>query len=388
MYQGEQRTEHEVRRFTIPPKAWAAIGALVPGPRSVVSALGERPHQPLDEAHRAHLREIGLLDEQDALTPEARHAMEVLARAQVYARLRLLLGGRGFDTVFYYAPDGDGAVSISATADGLLVTDPAPIAEVMGQLKQFTGDSVVFGTAFQAEMSFEEALALAAMIDLHRKSLLRALLEKREPDALSFDAVTVREAIENTEESGQWLVHIVRYVTGYGEPLREGEVGSALPSLAQAGHLISEGNTYRLNDTLKLLAARHLTVDKVLVFEAGSGAADGRVGEAGFCCWQAGVNDLLLVEHRDQVRLTSINAAALLSIVQAFLEEPPIVAAAGPTCSKCGAPLSPGQRFCGQCGAAVEVPAAVVPKVQFCTNCGQPIDVDSRFCPECGAEVG
>jgi len=57
-------------------------------------------------------------------------------------------------------------------------------------------------------------------------------------------------------------------------------------------------------------------------------------------------------------------------------------------CAQCGAALEPGQRFCEECGAAVEEPRAEAPKEQFCTNCGQPVDIDSGFCAECGTEVG
>lgn len=65
---------------------------------------------------------------------------------------------------------------------------------------------------------------------------------------------------------------------------------------------------------------------------------------------------------------------------------------AGATCPNCGAPLSPGQRFCGECGAAVEPPRAEAPKQQFytkpiCPNCGIEYEKGKKFCRECGSAL-
>ena len=52
--------------------------------------------------------------------------------------------------------------------------------------------------------------------------------------------------------------------------------------------------------------------------------------------------------------------------------------AGGAACRSCGAPLKPGVKFCGSCGAAVpQAPAA-------CPGCGQPVAPGARFCGTCG----
>ena len=62
---------------------------------------------------------------------------------------------------------------------------------------------------------------------------------------------------------------------------------------------------------------------------------------------------------------------------------PPAVALAGQAnCPTCGAPLKPGIKFCGSCGAAVpQAPAA-------CPGCGQPVNPGARFCGSCGQALG
>ena len=46
-------------------------------------------------------------------------------------------------------------------------------------------------------------------------------------------------------------------------------------------------------------------------------------------------------------------------------------------CTKCGAPLREGAKFCGACGAKVEVQ-------RFCTECGEKLEPGEKFCSYCG----
>ena len=50
-------------------------------------------------------------------------------------------------------------------------------------------------------------------------------------------------------------------------------------------------------------------------------------------------------------------------------------------CPKCGAELTPGAKFCGECGTAV----AAAPK-PLCAGCGAELH-GAKFCPQCGQSV-
>jgi hypothetical protein len=57
-------------------------------------------------------------------------------------------------------------------------------------------------------------------------------------------------------------------------------------------------------------------------------------------------------------------------------------------CPKCNAELTPGERFCGECGqpmAAVVAPPLPVDR-GVCPNCGAKREPDKRFCGECGKD--
>lgn len=54
----------------------------------------------------------------------------------------------------------------------------------------------------------------------------------------------------------------------------------------------------------------------------------------------------------------------------------------GPRCSKCGAPLNPGAKFCNECGQVNAPPAPT-----SCPQCNAPLGQGARFCNECGYKI-
>ncbi|MBX0330803.1 VWA domain-containing protein [Oscillochloris sp. ZM17-4] len=60
-------------------------------------------------------------------------------------------------------------------------------------------------------------------------------------------------------------------------------------------------------------------------------------------------------------------------------------AAAGRRCVSCDAPLRPGARFCGGCGATQPAEASATPgRRTFCDMCGRPLLPGATFCSACG----
>lgn len=63
----------------------------------------------------------------------------------------------------------------------------------------------------------------------------------------------------------------------------------------------------------------------------------------------------------------------------------------GGYCSKCGAQLAEGQRFCGRCGSEVPLPASTVIEREVvkvrCTFCGHLNDDTDSTCRSCGSKL-
>jgi Double zinc ribbon len=54
-----------------------------------------------------------------------------------------------------------------------------------------------------------------------------------------------------------------------------------------------------------------------------------------------------------------------------------------PQACECGAPVSWGSHFCGNCGRPVGGEAVVA-----CEHCGHPLPADAKFCAACGRQAG
>ncbi len=57
-------------------------------------------------------------------------------------------------------------------------------------------------------------------------------------------------------------------------------------------------------------------------------------------------------------------------------------AAKGGFCAECGNALTPGAKFCPNCGAKQQNAASV------CPGCGQPVNPGAKFCASCGTKLG
>ena len=55
-------------------------------------------------------------------------------------------------------------------------------------------------------------------------------------------------------------------------------------------------------------------------------------------------------------------------------------------CEKCGAPVAPGDMFCGECGNMISLSdGGKAASARICKTCGSPLEPGDLFCGECGA---
>jgi hypothetical protein len=75
-------------------------------------------------------------------------------------------------------------------------------------------------------------------------------------------------------------------------------------------------------------------------------------------------------------------------VVAPAVESAPVAVLTAQSCVSCAAPLRPGARFCGRCGATQPAPpAAAGERRSFCDMCGRPLLPGASFCAACGTEV-
>jgi len=102
------------------------------------------------------------------------------------------------------------------------------------------------------------------------------------------------------------------------------------------------------------------------------------------------LNDTALIEA--SARLRSFDgqieqASAEIERLRAVVEQMKAAPAVVGSCPSCGAPVTPGLRFCGSCGAPLVMQAPPAPVGSACPTCGAPLGPSARFCGECGTPM-
>jgi hypothetical protein len=85
-----------------------------------------------------------------------------------------------------------------------------------------------------------------------------------------------------------------------------------------------------------------------------------------------------------QVQQANEQIAELQARVQQMKAGPPQPQGA---CPSCGAAVSPGLKFCGNCGAVLVSRVAQPPQGASCPSCGSQVAPGTQFCGECGKPI-
>ncbi|OGD32651.1 MAG: hypothetical protein A2V45_08075 [Candidatus Aminicenantes bacterium RBG_19FT_COMBO_58_17] len=376
-------------QFTLQPELLGGLGGLIPGTKGALSPFHYGDGRALTPTQIATLQRSGMLDEHGQLARGVRATLDALTTPVAYAQLRISAGSSFFEHIAYFTPGENRAILLTTVGTDVLVRDPAPADEIIEGVRQYLGDSILRGPRFKADVTYDEALALATMIDLYRRGVLRTFADGTTFTIPTFDARAIAEAAVGTPQSTQWLAGIMKMI---GETYAGGVAPAfelALNSLVGAGHIICDGYQYRLGDEAALLAARLLVVDIFLLLGAGRLEPDATVTQVNLLCLQAGLHDLLTIEtHNERVLFNCLSSAAVMEYVRYSLTKPDallpeIPAPSKPICPLCRSQLSPGKKFCTKCGA----PVAQAQTTSTCPQCGTTFGPEQLFCGNCGLRL-
>ncbi|MBK5092996.1 MAG: zinc ribbon domain-containing protein [Actinobacteria bacterium] len=107
---------------------------------------------------------------------------------------------------------------------------------------------------------------------------------------------------------------------------------------------------------------------------------DGRLQEASLAGTFENLKTLDAQIEQGQVEISRL--IAQVEQMKAAAAQPPAAAAA---CPHCGAPATPGLKFCGSCGKELAPPAPAA--AATCAKCGSPAVQGVKFCAQCGTPV-
>jgi len=361
----------EKNTFTIDEDLLGATGTILPGEKSPISLLkGTGSTVPGDAA--ARIRAAGIVDGSGAIKQEYRHAFDTLAQTRGFARLKYSAGEKIFEFIVYFPTGTSSPVSLLHNSNKLVVEDPAGIDSAFMLMDQHIGHSFLTSTTFNGNFSQPEALALFALMDLERKTLLHGLADSADPQNAVFSLAAIMDQVKNPKKNYQSLEFVLQSrIILTGQPTQD-QIENGLKSLAEKGMVRQQGSGFSLGDVLYEITSRFLIMDSFVVLESCRLDQNNTMWGGSFLSLQAGVNDVLYLEgHAEEVIVKCIAAGELLDLMNTILSDPAFIAlpavmpSSGITpisasattkkfCPQCGAQLTEGKKFCNKCGAKIK----------------------------------
>ncbi len=377
-------------------KILKTLGNMVSVEQSKISPFNKGGDIDLTASEKEALNKSGVLDNAGKMVDNVYSSIEALATANAFGRVQFTSGLELFEYISYFSPKQSNAVSITNSKDGLILRDPAPTEEIIDGLKQYTGESLVKKCELNIEISAEEALALAGIIDLSRKSFLSAIANGKELMLETYNIDAIYQSIAKGKEDTQWLAYVIKRVTGISEITTE-MIEKALKSLSTSELVIGDNKGYKAGEKASTLANAILIINQLLTLDAGREADNGEVVKVGFTCLQAGLHEILSIDaNGDQIRLEMISSAEMIEYVTHFMMDADalkevveqveterttssVSSASNEICTNCQNILKDEAKFCPSCGTPVLKPN--------CKICGTALIPDSKFCGNCGTAV-
>ena len=307
-------------RFVIAPTLLGSLSSLVPGEKAPLSPLRAAGPADLSPDQLAALQAAGLF-ENGVLTETNQAMLQALSAAAAFARVRLSAPGAFLDEAVYF---GSGlAVHIGNVPEGLALSQPADAAQILDQLQGLTGSSGRAPAAWSVELPALEGLALATLLDLRRKAVLRGLLDNKPVFPPPSTALAIAEVLPGLLANPQWFSAGVQNTCGLTAAPSAPQLQAALDALA--GKQLAwqqNGSYFPLPDAIQA-ADRFLLTGIILTLDLGHANTQGKVAISRQTWLQSGVSEMLQISQVGSlVRLETVSPAAALERLQFALTNP------------------------------------------------------------------
>lgn len=293
------------------------LGKLIPGSKNVLSPMGlQFNQQPTPDEIIA----TGLLDSQGRLLAQYQPLLAVLANPTSLVDLRFDSGGYLQQFSLYYGQPDTLPILLMNTREGLLLEYPANTKAIVDGLTQFSSDSLVVSFDFEATLPTGPALALAALIDFHRRGLARAFADLSPAETITASLPEIHHWITDCPADPQWISALMPQPGP--ESLSPAQLESDLNALTAQGLCQAAGKSYALAGAALALGNRMILIDNLYAVDIARVDAAGQVSFASLTTLQAGVNDLLQLNFLgDEVAFKSFSPIGFIFQIEDFLEK-------------------------------------------------------------------
>lgn len=276
---------------------------------------------PVSDAVRARLANAGALDATGARR-ELRPTLAAIATATASTSLCLVGTGVLVVYVVWVSSDHD-PVGMSAIAKkGVFrLEDPAPTDRVVELIAALVGRGPLRGMDLALDLSIEDSVALAAIVDAQRHAILAGLGAGHAGADGPVDLGVARRVLDEPPSSG--LLSAIRRVCGPAAHASASGLTESIASLTRQGLVEGDSSAVRLAGPCAELAQRFAAITAcVELANAYDSGADG-VARLALACLQAGVSDLMTVEWvKTGIHLETVSADTVVGYIDRLLHQP------------------------------------------------------------------
>jgi|GEM_PF-855787 len=246
------------------------------------------------------LQGLDLIDSEMKFTEKATPVANLLSNPYAVAKVFFTGGVGAYEHSIIYDEKFSKHVSLTVAPDAVTIDDEMEPGSIVEILEDLIGRSNLKSVNIKQVFSVDEALVVAAMLDMERKANLRAFVDEIPFTSNYYTASNIWRIIYSTTPSIQWFVYIINEIVGSNTTLTLQQVETAIKQLAGKGVVTENGSQYRLSADMSLLSGRMIVVDNVLSVQASVQGKNNEIVNSGFTCVQSGVHDLLFLDYNNK----------------------------------------------------------------------------------------
>jgi hypothetical protein len=306
-------------QYVISPHLLSGLAGLIPGEKSPLSPLNIPNPPELSTDQRAELVETGMFD-QNGLVESARLLLAALSEVPSFARVRLNAPTGYLDEAIHFTGDGSQTIGISNTPDGLILATPGEPDEILKHLSEYIGNSAHAASEWSVALPPQEMLVLAALLDLRRKAVLRAILDQQPVAPPAGDPQSVTSAIQSMWSNSQWLTSAIQNTVNLTAAPDVQMVHTALLSLADKELAWLQDGDFLPDPEIITVIDRFLLIGTILTLDAGNTNLQGRFVLSRHSWLQTGISEMLHISREGELlQLEVVSPAAVLEKLRFFL---------------------------------------------------------------------
>lgn len=296
-----------------------SVGKL--GGHSPLVAIPETDQPPTSE-ELATLTQAGLLDG-DAASDNAVALLKPFLACKASAGVLFIGGATSYDLAVYR--DGDGGAMTAYLQEDRVWLDAADgTAGIGNYLRNRVGISVDTGFPLEVALTNAELAATLSIVDLRRRQLLGALLDRTTGAPMLVNELAVASWWSGTPDNLTWLALRAQAELGLPASIDRAAFAAALGSLTEKELLFTTGADTLPGPDLESLANHFLLVPQSIQLHSRCLADTGETLGTQTVAWRSGLGDLLIVEPGADGTwmLATTSPAMLAASAEALLTDP------------------------------------------------------------------